>query len=91
MPHTEPCDRDLTDYDKDGVVDSKDNCFNEPNPKQEDSDGDGTGFDSDGGDACDPDVTPRVALAPALAPTDEGDQTDSDGDGILIPLTIVRP
>ena len=40
----------LNDSDGDGVVDDSDNCPSEPNPDQEDFDGDGTG------DACDVDI-----------------------------------
>ncbi len=36
------------DSDGDGIIDSEDNCPNDPNPNQEDADGDGLG------DVCDP-------------------------------------
>lgn len=69
------CDPDQLDVDGDGVVNSKDNCASTSNPDQKDTDADGLG------DICD--TTPGNAVAPALAPTEGGDQTlDSDMDGI---------
>ncbi|MGH9985332.1 MAG: thrombospondin type 3 repeat-containing protein [Nitrososphaeraceae archaeon] len=63
----------MGDTDGDGATDENDNCF-QPNSDLKDSDNDGVG------DVCD--LTPGNTLAPGLAPT-EGDQTDSDGDGLL--------
>ena len=49
---------ELPDSDGDGVLDSADNCPNDPNPGQVDSDGDGRG------DACDPGPTPAAPAGP---------------------------
>nr|WP_320410713.1 thrombospondin type 3 repeat-containing protein [Candidatus Nitrosocosmicus sp. SS] len=84
------CEKDNTDFDKDGIVDSKDNCEFQPNPDQKDSDNDKRG------DACDTVVGSQFA-GPGLTDSDKDgkldnednfpstvnpDQKDSDGDGI---------
>ena len=46
-------DAGTNDRDNDGIIDSEDNCPDDPNPNQEDSDFDGQG------DACDPPTTFR--------------------------------
>jgi hypothetical protein len=72
------------DADADGICDSEDNCIDEPNPGQQDSDGDGLG---DVCDACpaDPDddadgdtFCADVDNCPAVA----NDQSDGDQDGV---------
>ena len=83
------CDLDQPDQDRDGVVDSLDNCPSTPNP----GDGSGNQPDSDGdgrGDACDPDVdgdgvddNPGPDNCPGIPnPVEGGSQPDADGDGL---------
>jgi hypothetical protein len=67
------------DRDGDGVFDPDDNCPNDPNPGQEDLDGD------DQGDVCDPDddgdgVDDDTDNCPLLANTSQED-LDEDGQG----------
>ena len=67
------------DRDGDRVVDAVDNCPDDPNPRQENSDG-----AMDGGDACDTDddddgVVDALDHCRTVA---NPDQTDTDGDGV---------
>ncbi len=67
------------DRDGDGLLDLDDNCPNDPNPAQQDADGD------DQGDVCDPDddgdgVNDDTDNCPALANTSQ-DDLDEDGHG----------
>jgi hypothetical protein len=67
------------DRDGDGLLDLDDNCPNDPNPGQQDADGD------DQGDVCDPDddgdgVNDETDNCPALANTSQ-DDLDEDGQG----------
>jgi Zn-dependent metalloprotease len=67
------------DRDGDRVVDAVDNCPDDPNPRQENSDG-----ATDGGDACDTDDD-NDGVADALdncRTVGNPDQTDTDGDGV---------
>jgi hypothetical protein len=79
------------DRDGDGLLDLDDNCPNDPNPGQQDADGD------DQGDVCDPDddgdgVNDDTDNCPALANTSQDDldgdnqgnscDPDLDGDGV---------
>jgi hypothetical protein len=65
------------DADGDGVVDSADNCPNDPNPLQENNDGDAEG------DVCDDDDDNDGTLDTTDAfPLDSSEDTDTDSDGI---------
>ena len=75
---------DVVDGDLDGITDSRDNCPSEPNPDQEDSDGDRRG------DACDdcPFARPTRdrdsdGLDDACDSCVLGPQVDDDGDGAM--------
>lgn len=76
------------DTDKDGIPDSQDNCVLVPNPKQEDSDGDGFG------NACDADLNNDGmvdSLDLGLFKNKFGTQTanaDFNGDGIVNALDL---
>lgn len=57
------------DIDGDGVPNGEDNCPEDPNPGQEDADGDGKGTVCDlepGGASCDDRANPGVALCPVV-------------------------
>ena len=66
----------LTDADGDSIYDRDDNCPNDPNPYQDDLDGDGEG------NACDSDVDgDGVANGDDPFPDDPTESADADGDG----------
>ena len=84
------CEKDSTDFDKDGIADSKDNCEFTSNPDQKDTDNDKIG------DACDKTVGSQFAGTTGLKDSDKdgkldnedncpstanADQKDTDGDG----------
>jgi len=67
----------FADIDKDGIVDSNDNCPNIPNPVQTDSDGDKTG------DACDiDDDNDTIIDAVDEFDSDPTEWADFDSDGV---------
>jgi len=77
------CDPNQLDYDKDGIVDSNDNCISVPNSDQTDTDGNRQG------DACDIPVTvgPDIDNDGIEDSNDNcfqpnPDQKDTDGDNI---------
>jgi len=70
----------LPDADNDGVPNYLDNCPDEPNPGQEDTDGDGTG------DACDPNT--EITTNTVATDTTFGGDLTVDGATFTIPNGI---
>ncbi len=94
-----PCDPPKRDKDKDGILDSQDNCPTTPNSDQADSDGDGVGdacdncMGSDNPDQADSDgdgVGDVCDNCPAIANTDQADSNDN-GTGDLCEAIVSDP
>jgi hypothetical protein len=84
-PPPPPPPEDTTDTDKDGVVDSKDNCDFAPNPGQNDYDGDAQGDECEDTDY---DGVPQTKDNCPINKNADQKDTDFDKEGDAVILTL---